>query len=357
MSRSSRLAVGLAVTALVLAAMPALTSAAAGDAWAWAVVRSPERGWQAITGKDSGSSTGRKITVKRLGQGYHRVRFGGFTTTKAHFQVTPLSGKGDMCTYYGTGKLTGATEAYVNCRNREGKPRDIRFMINMIRSSSLDTGPRLAYLWAHMPTATTYTPHPDHSFNSLGRPARVDRLGAGRYAVRITGFKELGGGGGSLQVTAFGSKPRVCLVASIGSHKDDLEAIIRCRNDRGKSVDTKFDFLYHEDEGLKGSGGPKWAYLYADRPTTKWYEASWYWTGSAPAGTPTVKRIGKGRYVVKVPTMPLGGAVQVTAVDDWKRCHASSVRKSSLPQRIEVRCFKSKGNEPGDAGFMLSYAN
>ena len=160
-SPSIRLVVALIVAALALAMLPSLTSAQRAEVWAWATVRDPDRNWQVVTGKDSASSSGKKINVKRLAKGYHRVRFGGFTTTKAHFQVTPLSGVGDMCTYYGTGTLTGATEAYVNCRNRYGVPKDVRFIVSMVQSGSVHTGERLAYLWAHMTKSASYVPHPE----------------------------------------------------------------------------------------------------------------------------------------------------------------------------------------------------
>jgi hypothetical protein len=359
-SRSIRLAAALIIAALAATSIPAVASAGRSpDDWGWAVVRNPGRSWSEITGKNRATSTGGKVTVKRLAKGYHKVRFAGITTDTAHAQVTPLSATGDMCSYYGLGASGKPLELYVNCRNRLGVPSDVRFMISYLEAHS-GGAPALAYVTAHQPKSLQYPAHPLYSYTWNNTEASVRRLGVGKYRVRLTGFGDING---NIQVTPVGQKARTCRVVkwTTMTVQTYLDIVVRCRDQYGQAAHSKFHLLFTADNGLKGNQGFSWAYAYANkaRAKGKGYRpdpaySSWYGFASA-----WVKRKAKGHYIVSLRSMPLGGAVQVTAVADGKYCNVSNVRKTPSPgevqQRVEVRCFKADGSAKADVKFMLSY--
>jgi hypothetical protein len=323
------------------------------DDWGWAVVRSPSKAWYEITGKNRAVSTGGKVTVKRLAKGYHRVKFKGIVTDTAHVQVSPLSTSGDICSFYGLGYSGRPLEISVSCRNRRGVPSDVRFVVTFIEAHGTGA-PALAYGFAQDPKRDEYVAHPVYTYTWNGTDVRIKRLGVGRYRLRLDGFGLIKG---NIQITPYeGRKSRICRVVKWSdTFPANQDIVVRCRNHRGQAADASLFFLFTADNGLKGNEGPHWFYLFANKPKANGYMPTTdysSWTGFSKSW---VKREGPGRYTVRLPTMPLGGAVQVTAVDDWKYCNASSLRLSGLPQRIEVRCFKANGKTLADAKFMLSY--
>ena len=352
-SRSTRLTAAFIVMVVAAAAMPASVSAGrVPDDWGWAVIRSPGKAWYEVTGKNRAVSTGGKVTVKRLAKGYHRVKFKGIVTATPHVQVTPLSTAGDMCSWNGLGVSGKPLEVYVNCRNRRGMPSDMRFVVNFIEAHA-GGAPALAYAFAQDPMRAEYDAHPVYTYTWNGTDVPVKRLGVGKYRVRLVGMGSIKG---NIHVTPYNSrKARICRPVKWTNDSGHLDIVVRCRNHKGQAADTKFNLLFTADNGLKGNRGPDWFYLYANKPKTQAYRPTFDYSSWSGFSKSWVKREARGRYTVRLPTMPLGGAVQVTAVDDWKHCHASSVRLSGLPQRIEVRCFKASGKEPADAKFMLSY--
>ena len=352
-SRSIRLTVAFVVATLAAASTTAAVDAGrVPDDWGWAVVRSPGRSWYEITGKNRATSTGGKVIFKRAAKGYYRVRFKGIVTDTPHVQVSPLSSAGDMCSYYGLGFSGKPLEVYVSCRDRKGEPADVRFMVNFVEAHGFGA-PAMAYAWAQSPKYPEYPAHPVYSYAWNGNDITVKRLGAGKYRVSLPGSGYIKG---NIQITRFGSnKARICRVESWADGASRLDVIVRCRDQKGKAADAQFQLLFTADTGLKGNRGADWFYLYANKPKTKGYRPTSDYSSWSGFGRSWVKREGPGRYTVRLPTMPLGGAVQVTAVDGYKYCNASSVRLSGPPQRVSVRCFKANGTARADARCMLSY--
>ncbi len=347
-----RIAAAGIVAVIALGSLPVTTVAVDPDLWAWATIRRPGTSYT-VKGKDRRSSSGGKDTVKRLGVGAHRVKFKGVVPSEEQVQVTPLSSAPDFCTYTGPGQAGQAAQATVYCYDRRGRRKDVRFSVNVIDSVHIDLGPRLGYAWINQPKTAVYEPHHLYQFTSNGPPPTAERLGAGEY--RIT-FRKLFDGGGNIQVTpAVSIRPSMCRVVSWVDVGANLSAVVRCTGPDGSPDKTKFNFLYHSGEGLRGDGGGSWAYLFAHRPTAGNYVPDARYRAASPAGTPRVKRLGKGRYSVKLPSMPLGGAVQVNAVSRKKRCHASGIRRTGAPQRIGVVCFNPRGTQRADSKFLLSY--
>ena len=107
--------------------------------------------------------------------------------------------------------------------------------------------------------------------------------------------------------------------------------------------------------GLKGSGGERWAYLYANKPKKASYVPKAGLRDQEPAGKPRIKRKKRGVYRVKLPNMAKGGAAQVTAATGGQqRCNLGSI-SSRKPQVVVVRCFSGNGRRSADAAFSLAY--
>lgn len=102
---------------------------------------------------------------------------------------------------------------------------------------------RLGFVWAHNPTAASYTPSATYAHNSAGGPITVTRSAAGQYAVRFAGLGGQGMAGGHVQVTAYGPGSEHCKVQSWGSFGADFVANVRCFTAAGASVDTRYTVL------------------------------------------------------------------------------------------------------------------
>jgi hypothetical protein len=130
---------------------------------------------------------------------------------------------------------------------------------------------------------------------------------------------------------------------------------IRCLNTAGVLVNAQHDLLFLRNLGIEGYGGGPSAYLFASKPTTKSYQPSTSTAWSSNGKRATIKRASKGVYRVTLPGMPKGGAALVTPYGTGSEdCQIGSIRASSTPQRVEVRCF-SKTGKPVDAKFLLAY--
>jgi hypothetical protein len=228
----------------------------------------------------------------------------------------------------------------------------VPYIVSFLQAYSF-TGVR-GYVWADQQSSPSYTPALAWQFNSANiAPNAIVRTGQGRYVVTMP---DLGGEGGNAQVTSYGDAPRICRAVAWGPSSGDEVIRVRCRNKTGALVDNRFVLSYVRGEGLKGLGGPVWAYLLANRSTDPSYIPIATFRDADPNGTPRIKRTGEGSYRVKLPSMPLGGAAQLTALGKGStRCNVSAIRKSGAPQRIGVRCFDANGTDPADSRFSLSY--
>jgi ribosomal protein L24 len=70
---------------------------------------------------------------------------------------------------------------------------------------------------------------------------------------------------------------------------------------------------------------------------------------------PRVVHRGLGDYVVTLPGTPKGGVAHVTPFDsNLRRCVVAGIRKTSVPQKVGVRCFRYEG-AADDGKFTLAY--
>lgn len=109
----------------------------------------------------------------------------------------------------------------------------------------IDPTPRMGYVWANKKLASNYTPSATYSYNSSGGKIEINRLGKGRYRVRFRGLGGKGKAGGNVQVTAYGGGNETAKVVGWSSSGSDFVVTVRCRNAKGKLVDTLYTVLVH----------------------------------------------------------------------------------------------------------------
>jgi hypothetical protein len=167
-----------------------------------------------------------------------------------------------------------------------------------------------AILWADQPTAASYTPNTSFQHNSMNADNTIVRNGVGNYTVTLPG---LGGDGGNVQVTAYGSSgTQRCKVASWYPYWLAQTVNVRCHATSGAASDSMFTLQYQAN----GSGATFYdqGYVWANSPTTASYTAPAPYSWNSRGGTNTIQRVSTGRYRVTFPLVNMsGGNVQVTA--------------------------------------------
>ena len=319
--------------------------------WGWVVARQPSTTDYTPSAKDRGNSKGHTNTVHRDQRGDYTVTFKGLGTANgALVHISPLGTAPRLCVIDDWGQSGSDYVVLVDCRDRLGHRVDSAFVVNLlVLFSPVDD---LGYVIANEPGTADYAP--SVQYNSSDALDTVHRLGTGRWQVTLPG---IGGshGRGNVQVTAGGVEGSVCRVTSWTA---GLVATVACRDHHGSLLDTSFDLTFMKDRGLKFEGSSHVAYVLADRPTTASYTPSTGFGFSSAGIKPRVARSARGVYSVKLDGMPLGGSAQVTAYGSGsRRCVVASIRRSSKPQRIGVRCFTADGSSLADAKFTLTYAH
>lgn len=350
--RSIRKAVLAAATLgalLLLALLPGTAQALEEDEFGWAVVRKPGSLRYRIRDPKDYASSGDTVRVRKLRRGHWNVTFRGVDGTAGSAHVTPLTSGAGFCRVVGWDGAPAVVE--VTCHGRGGPRADIGFIVNFIHVHSARG--QFAYVWANKPSTAEYNPDATYSHNADGALNVVKRSDVGRYVVVLTAGPSPGG---SVQVSAYGEKRRHCRTLEWGPSGADELIPVYCSSKSGHFADSMFTLTFYEDLGLRANSGGKWAYLLANRPKAASYVPQARYRGAKPSGKPRVLRSSRGRYVVKLPSMPLGGAVQVTPMDSRsRRCNVAGIRKGGKPQRIEVRCYNATGTKPKDSAFTLSY--
>lgn len=209
-----------------------------------------------------------------------------------------------------------------------------------------------AFVWAHSPNAalnTPYTPSAAYSQNSTGATNTVVRTGTGQYTVRMP---NLGRVGGVVHVTAYGANANSCSVYYWAPVGDRLDAHVRCLTPTGLRVNAPFTASFVNTAGLGG----RFAYVWANQPTTAAYTPSTSYQFNSAGATNTITRSGVGRYTVRIPSIgSAAGHVQVTAYGDVRaRCKVVNWYLSGTAQLINVRCF-TLGGALQDNRYTLTY--
>ncbi|GIV58759.1 MAG: hypothetical protein KatS3mg042_1672 [Rhodothermaceae bacterium] len=186
------------------------------------------------------------------------------------------------------------------------------------------SGTVIAYTWADMPTADSYTPSTAYTFNPDG-DVTITRTSAGRYVVQFAGlgdrFRERigassdlyeGGAGGHVQVTAYGNPAIRCHPASWGLSGSSLNVAVHCNDHTGTAKDSRFSLLVLEP----GLNPGALAYVWANAATASdAYTPARAYAYNAGSSSITITRTARGTYTVTFrelyalgdDTLPLGG--------------------------------------------------
>ncbi|MGH2786413.1 MAG: hypothetical protein ACRDJV_00710 [Actinomycetota bacterium] len=206
------------------------------------------------------------------------------------------------------------------------------------------------YVWAHDPSAPSYTPSPSYQLNSKGWTNTIDRLGTGSYLVKFPG---LGVSGGMAHATAYGSSGESCKVHSWVPSGTLQRVWIRCFSSEGRPVDTRFVASFVRS--VSGSG--PLAHVWADQPSTAVYTPSPTYQFNSTGALNTITRSGVGIYNVMLTNLAdTGGNVKVTAYGSGSEtCKVQAWGQSGSNIRAIVRCFTT-GGALVDTRFTLTYA-
>lgn len=350
-ARLTRASGAAIVLGLLFAALPAQGVVAGEDVWAWAVVRTPKHSYKVKDARDHANS-GRDVIFKRFRQGVSQVTFRGIDARLEEISdqsgvilLTPLTSSSAICVPQSW--ASKPMRVGVRCYDKKGQFIDVGFILNFLAIRS--TTPTMGNVWSNL-AGGTYTPRV--AGNSAAQPTHIDRISKGRSSTTWSGIGTRYGNG---QATAL-IRQNVCVADLWLPASGDERIDVSCRSRGGALRHAAYSASFTAGIGLKGDGGSAWAYLVADKPGANSYTPTLDLQASSPAITARVKRLGKGRYVAKLPGMPRGGAAQVTPIlGPGRRCNVSSIRKKSGTQRIGVRCFNAKGTKSKDASFSLSY--
>jgi hypothetical protein len=309
------------------------------------------------------NSTGGISTLIRQGTGVYQVRFKNLGV---------YYGGTVNVTAYGTGaahcKTGGWTPSLadqlvtVYCFDAAGALADSRFTATFTRPI---TSTRFGYVWASTaspPLNVPTTPSLTYQFNSTGAANTITRAAVGAYTVRLPG---LGGPGGTVTVTGYGSSSDSCKVNWWSWSGAEALVSVRCQNAAGAAADEQFTLTFHGEVGILGvatDAGYEHGYAWADQEAVASYTPSPSYSYNSDGNTNTATRSSAGVYQVQLPGLGTGGFftarghVQVTAYGSGPtRCKVQSWG-STVNANVNVLCFDAAG-APADSRFVVDYVD
>jgi hypothetical protein len=209
------------------------------------------------------------------------------------------------------------------------------------------------YLIATAPTASSYTPTAQYSYNRSGGTITIAKISGttGRYVATFPGLSALLGTKSTVQVTGFGSDNTFCKPMTGSLILDKVE--VRCfATGTGTPANAQFTLLV-----LRKSASRAAAFAHQPASTNYAPQGAGSWN---PAGTTRVFRYSTGKYQVvfnnlgtKVTTN--GGQVQVHAVASGKaHCKLEYEWGGSPNLSVYVACYLPSGM-PVDAKFTVLF--
>ena len=247
------------------------------------------------------NSTGASNSVTIVQTGLFQVVMPGLGNgLNSDVQVNAYNsdGRPHYCMSQGWGSNNGVdVVAYVGCYDLSGNPLSADFSL-LYQSRTVPPGGNTGFVWADQPTASSYTPASDYSFNSSGGTNTITRQGVGNYVVTLPGLR----GGGNPQVTAYGSTAAHCEVASWTKANTTASVNVLCFNPAGSLSDGYFDLSYTygvlQTNGTHGADG---IYVFANRDGARSYVPHNYFRQDGSLNI-TATRFGplKGQYSLQI---------------------------------------------------------
>lgn len=219
------------------------------------------------------------------------------------------------------------------------------------------------YVWADNPTSAFYTPNAGYNFNStdpndaVNTISRTEDATGPLYTVR---FPDLGLTGGTVRVTAYGSGSVACQVQSWAPLGDDQLVLVRCFNNAGTAVNSRFTVAY---TNVESPADGELAYVWANNATATLhtpYTPNLTYQASSGGANITITRSATGVYSVHMPGIgnPATTHVQVTPYGSTPaRCVTPGwgYNMAGNAQDATVRCYSMNGAAM-DSRFTLTLA-
>lgn len=315
------------------------------------------------------NSAGGNNTIYRSGTGVYLVTFPGLGGAGGNIQVTSYGWDANHCGV-GYWYTTGADlRTQVRCYTAAGATADSRFVAHYHREGFAESGavfhtPATAYLWAHSPTSSRYSPSTYYAWNDTGSGTTIRRLGTGHYEVTVPGHPLTGS---HAQVTAYGATPDTCKVTGWYGVGNDAVVAVGCFTLSGVARDNRFTFSlssnatpsFESSLAARRRGAHAWVLVNDDNAvrTPKAYQYNAL-VAAASTRTITTTRYGVGSYGVSIPRAIAVGAadtVQVTAMGaDSAACKVRYWGRYSTSTAVRVSCMDASG-APVDSGFLITY--
>ena len=202
----------------------------------------------------------------------------------------------------------------------------------------------LDYLWGSgQPLDVTY--------DSEGGTNTVTRLDFGLYDVKLGKMGRFKG----IFLASTPNRGVSCRVKRIFPSDHGAKVLrIQCDSLAGVGQDDPFSLTFLSGLGcgsrMRSTRSTCWRTSRRRRPTRRLPGSP-----SAPRWLTAITRTGVGRYQVKLPHMPVGGAALVTALSKvGRRCIVTSIAEEQTPQVVKLRCMTLDGHA-ADTKFFFSY--
>jgi hypothetical protein len=235
------------------------------------------------------------VTLPGLGNGLN---------SNVQVNATNTNGRGHYCNVINWGTSNGV-DVVVNvaCFDLSNSPILADFALFYQARTTPPIGAGIAYVWADQPTAPSYTPNPNYSFNSIGGPNSITRSSTGNYTVILGDF---GSNDSNAQVTAYGNVAARCQLTGWKQSFDDGAHVgVHCVNTTGAAADELFSLSFARG-GIAGSGKLAGGFAWANKPARKNYrpDKTEQFSNISQAQFMTAHRIGgkvQGDYSLSVP--------------------------------------------------------
>ena len=322
--------------------------------WGYVWANDPTAGSYTPSATYQRNSTGALNTITRTGVGSYTVNFENLGIYYGGtVNVTAYGIGSETCKVLYWDPVLADQLAHIRCHTAAGAPVDTQFVASFTRPTGSN---RFGYVWANSPGAASYTPSTTYQYNSTAGTNTITRSGVGTYQVAFPG---LGGPGGTVKVTAYGSGGDSCHVAWWSWLGGTAIVTVLCENTAGNRVDALFTATFHGPNGHLGTltGGPR-AYVWADSPGSASYTPSLSYQYNSTGANNTITRSGVGVYQVRLPGLGLiSGHAQVTAYGgSANRCKVQSWNSSGAAKLVNIRCFDTAG-APADSTYVLDFVH
>jgi hypothetical protein len=304
-------------------------------------------GWtkSTVSAATSYSTSGLPVSVTHtVGSGIYQVKFQGLGDAGGNAQVVAIGTTPVTCSV--TSLTAAGPDELVNIRCftvATGANADTDFAAYFGKRTVADEigTQNGAYLTSDGAAGVV----PGSEWSSVGSPASISILSAGRYSVKLPGQSA---SEGNAQVTAFGNANTHCKVEQWITSGGATQVIVDCfKNNVADS--SAFSLLYTAKQLPTTRTG---AYMAAERP----FIAGPYiglpainriFTPALAAGSATSTRLAASQYVTTYPSFATtsgSSTVLLTANGSGPNyCHPTSWSAAGADEKVNVKCFSPSG--------------